>query len=93
MPLWRRQATEPQGDLEDYIKRGSLARILDRLRSNSKVHIMHNADDFLAEKKSIEELKEALGDQVRLYPYGGHLGNLWFPENKEYALKLFRRVR
>ena len=70
-----------------------MARILDRLRGNSKVHIMHNADDFLAERKSIEELKEALGDQMTLYPYGGHLGNLWFPENKEYVLRLFRTVR
>ncbi|MGH7824742.1 MAG: hypothetical protein ACREQ7_06155 [Candidatus Binatia bacterium] len=93
VPVWRRQATEPQVDLDGYIKRGSLARILDRLRTNSKVHIMHNADDFLAERKSIEELKQALGDQVKLYPYGGHLGNLWFPENKEYALRLFRTVR
>ena len=93
VPLWRRQATEPQADLEDYIKRGSLARILDRLRSNSKVHMIHNTDDFLAERKSIEELKEALGDQVKLYPYGGHLGNLWFPENKEYVLRLFRNAR
>jgi hypothetical protein len=93
VPLWRRQATEPQVDLESFIKQGSLARILDRLRNNSKVHIMHNADDFLAERKSIEELKEALGDQVRLYPYGGHLGNLWFPENKEYVLRLFRTAR
>ena len=93
VPLWKRQATETQVDLESLLKRGSLARILDRLRSNSKVHIMHNADDFLAERKSIEELKEALGDQMRLYPYGGHLGNIWFPENKEYALGLFRTVR
>jgi hypothetical protein len=53
---------------------------------------MHNADDFLADKKSIEELIEALGDQVTLYPHGGHLGNLWFPENKEYVLRLFRKV-
>ena len=93
VPLWKRRATESQVDLESLINRGSLARILDRLRSNSKVHIMHNADDFLAERKSIEELKEALGDRVRLYPYGGHLGNLWFPENKEYALRRFRTVR
>jgi hypothetical protein len=93
VPLWKRRATESQVNLESLINRGSLARILDRLRSNSKVHIMHNADDFLAERKSIEELKEALGDRVRLYPYGGHLGNLWFPENKEYALRLFRPVR
>jgi pimeloyl-ACP methyl ester carboxylesterase len=93
VPVWKRRATEAKVDSESLIERGSLARILDRLRSNSKVHIMHNADDFLAERKSIEELKMALGDQVRLYPYGGHLGNIWFPENKEYALGLFRTVR
>jgi predicted alpha/beta-fold hydrolase len=92
VPLWRLQVAEPQADLESFIKRGSLARILDRLRGNSKVHIMHNADDFLAERKSIDELKEALGDQVTLYPYGGHLGNLWYSENKEHALRLFRTV-
>ncbi|MGH7855412.1 MAG: hypothetical protein ACREP3_18325 [Candidatus Binatia bacterium] len=92
LPLWRRQAAEPQADIASFIKRGSLATILDRLRGNSKVRIMHNADDPLAGRKSIEALKEALGDQVRLYPYGGHLGNLWFPENKEYALGQFRTV-
>jgi pimeloyl-ACP methyl ester carboxylesterase len=92
LPLWKLQTGEAQADLETFIKRGSLARILDRLRGNSKVHIMHNADDFLTDKKSIEELKEALGDQVTLYPSGGHLGNLWFSENKEYALKFFRTV-
>jgi len=92
LSLWRLQEGEPQADLESFIERGSLARILDRLRGNSKVHIMHNADDFFADKQSIEELKEALGDQVTLYPYGGHLGNLWFSENKEYALSLFRTV-
>jgi hypothetical protein len=92
LPLWRRQAAEPQADLDGFVKRGSLARILDRLRGNAKVRIMHNADDPLANRKSIEELREALGDQVTLYPYGGHLGNLWFPENKEYVLRQFRTV-
>jgi hypothetical protein len=90
LPLWRLQSAEPQADLESFIKRGSLARILDRLRGNSKVRIMHNADDPLANRKSIEELKDALGDQVTVYPYGGHLGNLWYSENKEHALRLFR---
>jgi hypothetical protein len=90
LPLWRLQSAEPQADLESFIKRGSLARILDRLRGNSRVRIMHNADDPLANRKSIEELKNALGDQVTVYPYGGHLGNLWYSENKEHALRLFR---
>jgi predicted alpha/beta-fold hydrolase len=72
------------------MRKGSLAPILDRLRGNSKVQIVHNADDPLTDKKSIEELKEALGDQVTVYPYGGHLGNIWYPQNREYALKLFK---
>jgi predicted alpha/beta-fold hydrolase len=90
LPWWRLQAAEPQADLENFIERGSLAPILDRLRDNLKVHFMHNADDFFADRKSIEELKDALGDRVTLYPHGGHLGNLWQSENKEYALNLFR---
>jgi pimeloyl-ACP methyl ester carboxylesterase len=89
LPLWQKQKGDPQADLESFIQRGSLARIVDRLRGNPKVHIIQNADDFMAERKSIEAIKEALGDQVTLYPHGGHLGNLWFPENKEYALRFF----
>jgi pimeloyl-ACP methyl ester carboxylesterase len=88
--VWQKQSGDPQANLQSFIERGSLANIVDRLRGNPKVHIMHNADDFLADRKSIEALKEALGGQVTLYPYGGHLGNLWFPENKEYALRYFR---
>jgi hypothetical protein len=48
---------------------------------------MHNADDVLAERRAIEELKETLGDQMTLYPYGGHLGNLWFRTNREDMLR------
>jgi hypothetical protein len=90
VPLWQKQTGNTDVDKENFIQGGSLARILARLRGNRKVQIMHNADDFMAEKKSIVALKEALGDQVKLYPYGGHLGNLWYPENKEYALRYFR---
>jgi hypothetical protein len=90
VPLWQKQVENPRRDLEEFIQRGSLARIVDRLRGNPKVHILHNADDFLAGRQSIEALKKALGDQVTLFPRGGHLGNLWFPENKEFALRFFR---
>jgi len=44
----------------------------------------------LINRKSIEELKETLRDRVILYPYGGHLGNLWYPENKRDALKILK---
>jgi len=89
MPLWRRQTADPHTDLEDLSRRGSLAPILDRLRANPKVHIMHNADDVLADRASIEELKDAMGDRMTLYPTGGHLGNLWYRQNKEDILRQF----
>ena len=93
VPSWRLQAAEPQADAETFAKRGSLAPILARLRGYPLVQFMHNADDFIAPKESIQEFKDALGDQVMLYPYGGHLGNLWYPENKEYVLKYFKTAR
>jgi len=93
VPLWRLQAAEPYADPESFWKRGSLAPILEQLRGYSHVHVMHNADDFIARRASIEALKDALGDQMTLYPYGGHLGNLWYPENREYVLGFFRTRR
>lgn len=90
LPLWRAQAAEPQADLESFIRRGSIAPILQRLRGNPNVHVMHNADDVLADRQSIEALKETLGVQVTLYPHGGHLGNLWYPVNRQSILKVFR---
>jgi hypothetical protein len=92
VPLWRKQLRDSQADPESLLQRSSLAPIVDRLRSNPKVHILHNLDDFFAERKSIEALKEALGDQVTLFPYGGHLGNIWYPENKKTILRFFPAV-
>jgi len=87
VPLWQKQLGDPRADPESLLQRSSLAQIMDRLRSNPQVHILHNVDDFLAERKSIEALKETLGDQVTLFPYGGHLGNLWYPENRKTILR------
>jgi hypothetical protein len=47
---------------------------------------MHNADDILADRASIEATKEAMGRQMTVYPYGGHLGNLWYPVHEARIL-------
>jgi hypothetical protein len=62
VPLWRRQAAEPRADLESFIKRGSLEQIFDRLRGNTKVRIMHNVDNPLANRKSIEGIERSSDD-------------------------------
>jgi hypothetical protein len=93
LPAWRRQAAEPQADLDSFLQRASLTPILERLRGNSRVHIVHNADDPLIDRRSIEALKEALGDQMTVYAYGGHLGNAWHPAYRDFVLSFFRTVR
>ncbi|MGE5217297.1 MAG: hypothetical protein ACM3SP_09895 [Chloroflexota bacterium] len=90
VPRWQRLTGDSQADLDDFIRSGSLIPIVNRLRNNPKVHILHNADDFLVERQSIEALKGALGDRLMLYPYGGHLGNLWYSKNKQDAAHIFR---
>jgi hypothetical protein len=90
---WTQDSVESPGDLNSFARRGSLTPILDRLHGNAKVHIVHNADDVLVERASIEALKAALGDQVTVFPYGGHLGNLWYSENKEFILRLLKAPR
>jgi hypothetical protein len=89
LPMWRVETGEPQADLDSFTRRGSLAPILDDLRGNPRVYVIHNADDFLVERKSIDELKEALGERMVVYPYGGHLGNLWYSETRDHILGLF----
>jgi hypothetical protein len=90
LPLWRRQLKAPQADTEGLMRQASMGRILGWLRNNPRVHVMHNADDVLADASAIESLKDALGDQMTLYPDGGHLGNLWFAQTQADALSFFR---
>jgi pimeloyl-ACP methyl ester carboxylesterase len=89
VPVWRVQTGDSQADLDAFTKQGSLAPILDELRGNPRVYIIHSADDFLAESKSLDELKEAMGSRMVVYPYGGHLGNLWYPPVRDYVLGVF----
>jgi len=89
VPVWRAQTGQSQADLETFMRQGSLSPILGDLRGNPRVHIVHNADDFLADGKSLDELKEAMDSRMLVYPYGGHLGNLWYPPTRDYVLGIF----
>jgi hypothetical protein len=88
VPLWKQEEVQGPATLEEFARRGSLTSILDRLRANPRVHLALNADDPLTNRESILELEKALGNQVTVFPYGGHLGNLWYPENKQLVLRI-----
>ena len=59
------------------------------LRADPRVLVFHNADDFLVNEAQVAYLREVFGPRLTLYPHGGHVGNLWFPANRDAILEAF----
>ncbi|MGZ4959918.1 MAG: alpha/beta hydrolase [Methylomonas sp.] len=68
----------------------SIRSIASTLANKRSVFLMHNLDDILVSRDDVLYLEKALGDRATLYPHGGHLGNLWYPDNKEHIVEIFR---
>lgn len=54
----------------------------DYIKDNSKIYIIENEDDLIVSSEDIRFLKENMSSRLILYPQGGHLGNIWWPQNK-----------
>ena len=50
---------------------------------------MTNVDDFILAKGEVEFLRSTFGDRARIYPRGGHCGNLEYHENVADMLRFF----
>lgn len=53
-----------------------LRSVADGLRTNERVRVFCNENDFLLRPQDIDWLRGTLGDRLHLFPAGGHLGNL-----------------
>ncbi len=67
----------------------SIKNIQSVLEHNQAVFLMHNLDDVLVSEKDVTYLEKVFGKRAMIYPHGGHLGNLWYPENKKHILDVF----
>lgn len=92
LPSLRRQGN-PKLTQEELLFESSFASIADSLKSNPRLFVMHNADDFLLRPEDIETLKSIFHERLTLYPRGGHVGNIWFPENLEKILSTFESLK
>jgi predicted alpha/beta-fold hydrolase len=68
----------------------SLRSIRQQLAQNPHIFILHNADDFLTGAQDLEDFQEAFGVRMTVFPSGGHLGNLWYPQNIAKFEEIFR---
>ena len=63
--------------IQELNEKASLPAITETLKTNDKIRVVHNVDDFLVTKEDMKWLEKTLGDRILLFDKGGHLGNLY----------------
>lgn len=72
-----------------YVDSLSLRSIEGYLASSDKFAVMTNENDFILTGEDIAYLRQLFGERARIYPRGGHLGNLEYKENLDYMVAFF----
>jgi len=67
----------------------SLRSIEGYLKGNPKFNAISNENDFILSSADRDYLRQLFGDNTRIYPVGGHLGNLEYIENMKYMNDVF----
>lgn len=68
----------------------SLRSIEPYLKSSAKFGVMTNENDFILTKDELEYLRQLFGERTKVYPRGGHLGNLEYRDNLTYMVDFFK---
>ncbi len=69
----------------------SLTSIKDYLAGAQKIGVVDNQDDIILVPGEIDFLKNTFGARAKIYPYGGHLGNLEQRQTTAYIVDYFKR--
>jgi hypothetical protein len=77
------------GERDAFMQTASLSHIEDFLRNNPKISVMHNEDDIILEPGEINFFREVFGDRAKIYPYGGHCGNMSYRDNVAHMINTF----
>jgi hypothetical protein len=72
------------------IESTSLRSIEPYLRNTPKIVLIDNEDDLILTPEDLAFLKGVFGPRAKIYPYGGHCGNMSYKENVEYMIKFFK---
>jgi len=68
----------------------SLRSIEDYLKSSDKFGVMTNENDFILTPADLDYLRQIFGERAKIYPRGGHLGNLEYKDNLAYMVDFFK---
>ncbi len=83
-PYFKKQ--RPGLTKQELIDSQSLKSIEGYLKSSAKFGLITNENDFILTKTELDYLRQLFGERARIYPRGGHLGNLAYKENLAYMV-------
>ncbi len=84
------QKQRPGLTKQAYIESLSLRSIEGYLKSSGKFGVMTNENDFILSKQELDYLRYLFGERTKIYPRGGHLGNLEYKDNLIYMVDFFK---
>ena len=84
-------ARDPSITREGLINDMSLTKIEDYLRTETKIEVMHNEDDIILAAGEIDFFPQVFGRRAKIYPKGGHCGNIEFRDNVAHMVDVFLR--
>lgn len=80
-------------DLDELIAQTDVRPVLNELTKLGQTWaVYHNTDDFIFHKGDNEAIM-ATATASRLYPHGGHLGNVWYSQNKKDVIDYFAKMK
>jgi hypothetical protein len=69
---------------EEFIRASSLKSIEGYLKSNSKIGVITSGDEVILTPEEVTYLRELFGERTKVFPRGGHMGNLEYIDNMAY---------
>jgi hypothetical protein len=72
------------------IDRLTLKNIENYLRSAQKIGLLHNEDDIIMLPGEVDYLHGVFGKRAKIYPTGGHCGNMNDPSVVNYIVNFFK---
>lgn len=84
------QARYPGITEQGLIANLSLVTLEEYLRHTTKIGLLHNADDIILAAGELDYLKNVFGARAKIYPRGGHCGNLAHRATLDFIVNFFR---
>lgn len=85
------QGKNPGLTEERMIAQMSLRSVEEYLRTSPKIGLIHNEDDIIMLPGEVDYLRDVFGSRARIFPHGGHCGNMAYPDNVAAMVGFFQK--